>query len=155
MKNTTQATALNARVTDNSTNNAQGGVSMKQETQSIENGEVILGWKSKLKVLERLSGLTQQELQILDQAVEGEVIDLGKKYRYTSSNYYCSTYIAVEKLSGAVLERFLDIKEQGNDAPRGGRDGNYIIFKNTKKNKEIVKLIKELMKLINVDDKKK
>lgn len=48
-----------------------------------------------------------------------------------------------------VLRKFIDIKEEGNDAPRGGQQGNYLIIKDSKKNKEILEFIKSILMQLN------
>lgn len=45
-----------------------------------------------------------------------------------------------------VLRQFIDIKEKGNDAPRGGQHGDYVIFKKSNKNKDILEFIKSILK---------
>lgn len=48
-----------------------------------------------------------------------------------------------------VLRKFIDINKEGNDAPKGGQQGNYIIIKNSKKNKEILDFIKSILIKLN------
>lgn len=48
-----------------------------------------------------------------------------------------------------VLRKFIDIKEEGNDAPRGEQIGNYVIFKKNNKNKEILEFIKSILTQLN------
>lgn len=51
------------------------------------------------------------------------------------------------KLSEGVqlLKRFLKIKSEGNDAPKGGQTGNYVIFADCRENKEIINFIDKLL----------
>lgn len=44
-----------------------------------------------------------------------------------------------------VLRKFIDIKEEGNDAPRGGQAGDYVIFKKNNISKEILEFIKSIL----------
>ena len=40
---------------------------------------------------------------------------------------------------------FMDIKELGNESPRGGKEGNYVIYKENKLNKEILSFIEKYL----------
>lgn len=44
-----------------------------------------------------------------------------------------------------ILKQFINIKEKGNDAPRGGQQGDYVIFKKNNKNKEMLEFIKSIL----------
>lgn len=45
-----------------------------------------------------------------------------------------------------IIRQFIDIKEKGNDAPRGGQHGDYVIFKKNNVSKEILEFIKSILK---------
>ncbi|MDF1618779.1 hypothetical protein [Petrocella sp. FN5] len=106
----------------------------------------------KQEVLYKLGGLNITELRVLKDQFRTKT-DLSKKFYYTSSTYWRG-YTTVYIQSGKVLEKFMVKKEKGNDAPRGGKDGDYIIFKNTKQNREILYILKIGIELVmNTEDR--
>ena len=44
-----------------------------------------------------------------------------------------------------LLSYVLKVKSRGNDAPKGGQTGDYIIFANSRENKEIINFIDKLL----------
>ncbi len=106
----------------------------------------------KQEVLFKLSRLSIRDLKLLERQFSGET-DLKEKFYFVSHDYW-KGYIPSCIQVGAVLEEFLEKKETGNDAVRGGREGNYILFKNTKSNKEVLEIMKTNIVLLMADTSK-
>lgn len=58
---------------------------------------------------------------------------LSQKHRCHYWDGY-GTYARKAYLAGSLLYGVLDIRDQGNDSPRGGIEGNWIQFSNTQRN---------------------
>jgi len=96
---------------------------------------------SKQKILKMLSEEKPNGLNALSRGVElkkKEYIWSHIGGRYIITNYYEAYY----------YKKYLDILEKGNDATRGGRDGDYVIFRNNKKNRETIEFIKNVINLL-------
>lgn len=74
---------------------------------------------------------------------------LGEKMYYNSwggTNRHRKLVTGIE--ASLASNEILEVKEKGNDAPRGGVTGDYIIFKNNKANKETIEFIKVVLETI-------
>ena len=69
----------------------------------------------------------------------GEKIYIGE-YQGHGRHWHYELFYAI-----IIIKHFVDTKEEGNDAPRGGQAGDYVIFKKNNISKEILEFIKSIL----------
>ncbi len=69
----------------------------------------------------------------------GQKTYIGEYQGYSRHCHYEISYAII------IIKQFVDIKEKGNDAPRGGQIGDYVIFKKNNRSKEILEFIKSIL----------
>lgn len=85
------------------------------------------------KTVEQIS-IIRNEIDIdLEKIYVGNIVGQGAWTRYQLSEGIL------------LLSNVLKVKSRGNDAPKGGQTGDYIIFANSRENKEIINFIDKLL----------
>ena len=106
--------------------------------------------KTKYKITEIINKMTLNDQFALRQAVNSDLEDIINVKLGISEWYYRGGYNNIIYCSGYYLREILDEKNctLGNDAPRGGRAGDYIIVRNNKANKEAIEFAKKYLELL-------
>lgn len=97
----------------------------------------VMEWIGKLgiaKTVEQIEEIKKEiNINLEDKIYVGRKVGQGTWTRY-------------ELLDGVkLLSKILKIKKIGNDAPKGGQTGNYILFANCKENKEAIIFVDKLL----------
>ena len=106
--------------------------------------------KSKYKITEIINKMTPNDQFALRQAVNSDLEDIINVKLGISEWYYRGGYNNITYYDGYYLREILDKKNctLGNDAPRGGRAGEYIIVRNNKANREAIEFAKKYLELL-------
>lgn len=97
----------------------------------------IMGYLSKFNLAK-----TAEQISIIRNEID---IDLEKKI-YVGNTVGQGAWTRYQLSEGILLlSNVLKVKSRGNDAPKGGQTGDYIIFANSRENKEIINFIDKLL----------
>lgn len=106
--------------------------------------------KSKYKIIKTINEMTPYQQAELKSAVNQNLKRVfGKKLR-VSEWYYKGGYNNITYYDGYYFLKILDEKNYifDNDAPRGGRAGDYVIVRENKGNKEAIEFVKKYLQLL-------
>ena len=106
--------------------------------------------KTKYKITEIINKMTPCEQDSLKQAVNLDLEKIINVKLSISEGCYKRGYSNIIYYDGYYLRKILYKKNctLGNDAPRGGRAGEYIIVRNNKANREAIEFAKKYLELL-------
>lgn len=109
--------------------------------------------KTKYKITEIINKMTPCDQSALKEAVNSDLETIINVKLSISEWYYKGGYNNITYYDGYYLREILDKKNctLGNDAPRGGRAGEYIIVRNNKANREAIEFAKKYLELLEED----
>lgn len=109
--------------------------------------------KSKYKITEIINKMTPHDQSALKEAVNSNLERILNVKLSIADWYYKGGYSGVTYYKGYYLREILDKNNytSGNDAPRGGRAGEYIIVRNNKANREAIEFAKKYLELLEED----
>lgn len=98
----------------------------------------------KMEIIERIKGMSNDEQSCLKSIINRQDCLIYQKHYI--SFYKGGKWSHREKVTGYYLRMLLDCKVE-NDAPKGGQDGDYIIVKNIKANKEAIEFARKFLEI--------
>lgn len=106
--------------------------------------------KQKMDIMKKLNFKNQQQIKMFLKDLEyiQTGIELSKKLYLGSYEGSGKNTHFIYNTTMNFCKDILKIKESGNDAPRNGQHGKYIIFSNNKNNIEIIKFLFEFVEVL-------
>lgn len=101
-------------------------------------------YKKQLEIMGVLNVKTEEQIKAFQSTLNNIILGEQYRYKYLVGKGRHTRYESSYGID--VLEQVLKVQSKGNAANRGGKWGDYIIFSDTKENRESIEFIKAILK---------